>query len=98
MAPTEIQKTAKQQRISAKGLFTRSLKSFKKAIGTPKDIILIGNKFKDLERCWQTLREKHEAYLATLEETDEETLEESSKWIEGMENDYEVAELDWYTF
>ena len=59
---------------------------------------MIGNKFKDLERCWQTLREKHEAYLATLEDTDEETLEESSKWIEGMEDDYEVAELDWYTF
>ena len=59
--------TAKFNCASAKGLFTRALKGFTKAIGTPKDKKLIADKFRDLEQCWNTFKEKHEAYVAILE-------------------------------
>ena len=89
---------ARQHRTSAKGIFTRSLKAFRRAIETKKDVLLIGNKYKDLERSWQVLQEKHEAYAAVVDGTSENIIKEINECIEDLEDQYDGAEAKWYEF
>ena len=89
---------ARQHRTSAKGIFTRSLKAFRRAIETNKDVLLAGDRYKDLERCWQVLQEKHEAYAAVVEDTSENIIKEINECIEDLEDQYDGAEAKWYEY
>ena len=95
---SEQVKIVKQHRTSAKELFTRSLKAFTRAIETNKDFTLIGNKYKDLESCWQVLQEKHEAYAAAVYSASEDIHKEINEWIEHLEDQFDGEETQWYEF
>ena len=76
----------KKKRSSAKGRFTRSVKSLEKCINDPDfDRNDAQKHFNDVESAWQNVEMKHEDYISTLEE-DQLSVEE--KWIDELEKKY----------
>ena len=47
---------------------------------------MIGNKYRELGRCWQVLQEKHEAYAAVFDGASENIIKEINECIEDLED------------
>ena len=80
--------SAKQKRSSAKGTFTRSEKNFEKFIQDgdgDSSSLSVENYFHDVEKAWRNVEEKHEEYVASLDE-DDDTDEDS--WILEIQKRY----------
>ena len=79
----------KRHRTSVKEIANRSLDAFRRAIEANKDITLIKNKYRDLERCCQILHEKHEAYAAAIDCANEDMVKENDHRIVDLEDQYD---------
>ena len=88
----------KHRRTSARGVFTRSLKAYTKALGSSKDLQFVCDKFSDLKQTWAIVQERHETYVAFLENPDEEVILANDTWIELLQDQFDDAEGRWYDF
>ena len=78
----------KRQRTAAKGRFTRSLNLFNNEIKAIEiDIDELELSFNDLDVAWKNVEEKHDDYVATLDEEDPE----NDNWIIQVQTLYKGA-------
>ena len=68
--------SAKQERTTAKRLFTRTDNGLSSAINKQYDLEIIENRFMDLEVKSSKVQEKHEVYVSLLDSIGEEFGEE----------------------
>ena len=84
---------AKQERTTAKRLFTRTKNGLSNAIDKQDDLEIIENRFMDLKERFSKVQEKHEVYVSLLDSIGEEfDEEEEDTWINGIELVYEDME------
>ena len=84
---------AKQERTTAKRLFTRTKNGLSNAIDKQDDLEIIENRFMDLKVKFSKVQGKHEVYVSLLDGIGEEfDEEEEDTWINEIELVYEDME------
>ena len=85
--------TKKRERTTAKRLFTRNANSLKKAIDYRDDIDVLNNRFKSLKKCWKDVSQKHEEYIQSIGDEDDNLIEQEDLWIIELQERYEMLEV-----
>ena len=82
----------KTQRVIAKRHFTRALKSVNGPIACKAEADLINEKKLLLINAWQSVQEKHDAYVVSTYPDDEEKQLEEDGWISELQDLYEKVD------
>ena len=83
----------KRERTTAKRLFTRNVNSLKRAIDYRDDIDVLNNRFKSLKKCWEDVSQKHEEYIQSIRDEDDNLIEQEDLWIIELQERYEMLEI-----
>ena len=76
----------------AKRLFTRSKNAVVNSIKTNLDPDLVDKRFQELEKRYSDVQEKHEAYVCSIEDSDDYNEQACSNWIDEIEQEFMITE------
>ena len=80
--------TLKRQRTASKGRFTRTLNDLKRALGDEYyDIDVINSTFDDVNESWKNVNSKHEDYMSSIKDGDDDNTE-GDGWIGSMQQQF----------
>ena len=84
--------SAKRERTTAKRLFTMSVDALNKAISKKQSLLSIERLFTIVDQRWESIQEKHAAYLAYSITDEDDTPETDIQWLSHCSDTYTDAE------